>query len=115
MRFDKDIRFEKKGCCILTPAITDPAYKQEVGLYNGEKLQEKYAQYLDFLKAGLVNTNYKGKRILDEEEYTGDFAEKVKSFENQIASARFLPGDVQNFRILFGNIFRQLSNDLFQF
>lgn len=50
-------RLEKRGCCILTPALTDST---DVSFYVVSKIEEDYKKYLALLEKGRVNIDYNG-------------------------------------------------------
>ena len=108
-------KLEKRGCCILTPALTDSA---DVGFYIVSKIEEDYKKYLALLKKDQVNMDYDGNERLDSREYTEKLYDAILSskstYENRIASVRFVPGDILNFRVLFGGIFRQQLTEFYR-
>ena len=108
-------RLEKRGCCILTPALTDST---DVSFYVVNKIEEDYKKYLALLEKGRVNIDYNGNERLDAAEYTEKLYNAIlssrSSYENRIASVRFVPGDILNFRVLFGGIFRQQLTEFYR-
>ena len=108
-------KLEKRGCCILTPALTDSA---DVSFYIVSKIEEDYKKYLALLKKGQVNIDYDGNERLDSAEYTEKLYHAIlsskSSYESRIASVRFVPGDIFNFRVLFGGIFRQQLTEFYR-
>lgn len=113
--FTRSKKLEKRGCCILTPALTDSA---DVSFYIVSKIEEDYKKYLALLKKGQVNMDYDGNERLDSREYTEKLYDAILSskstYENRIASVRFVPGDILNFRVLFGGIFRQQLTEFYR-
>ncbi len=93
------------GACILTPAIADC---EEPAKYNGYKIEEKYTNFLEYLKEGKVNRDTKGRKLLDPEEYSMKLKEKImdsnggpSDYEYRVASTRFLPREYRGFKLLF--------------
>ena len=62
--------------------------------------------------------DYDGNERLDSREYTEKLYDAILSskstYENRIASVRFVPGDILNFRVLFGGIFRQQLTEFYR-